>query len=127
VYVLHIFTTDNFPGAIIISTPQDLALKDAVRGVSMFRKVSVPVLGMIQNMSVFICPHCSQSTHIFGSDGVQRECTKHDIRFLGDVPLHVSICDNADNGRPTVVAEPDSDRAKAFLGIAVKVGEQIGL
>jgi ATP-binding protein involved in chromosome partitioning len=69
-------------------------------------------------MSVFTCPHCHTSTHIFGSEGVPRECDKHNIDFLGDVPLHASICGDADRGRPTVVAEPHSSRAKAFHDIA---------
>ncbi|SLM36643.1 cytosolic fe-s cluster assembling factor nbp35 [Lasallia pustulata] len=114
-------------GAVIVSTPQDIALKDAVKGITMFRKVDVPILGMIQNMSIFSCPHCNQSTPIFGSKGVRRECSAHDIDFLGDIPLHRSICDDADRGRPTVVAEPESARARAFVEIAGKVAGRVGL
>ncbi|KAI9807584.1 MAG: hypothetical protein M1825_005524 [Sarcosagium campestre] len=105
-------------GTVIISTPQDLALRDAVKGVNMFKKVNVPILGMIQNMSSFSCPHCEQSTAIFGAEGVKRECAKHDIELLGDIPLHPSICDDADRGKPTVVSEPGSKRAQNFLDIA---------
>lgn len=115
-------------GAIIVSTPQDIALKDAVKGINMFKKMNVPILGMIQNMSLFTCPHCLHSTHIFGShSGVTHACEEHGIGFLGDIPLHANICDDADRGKPTMVAEPDSDRAKAFLGIANEVGGKVGL
>lgn len=134
-------------GAIVVSTPQDVALKDAVRGVEMMRKVEVPVcptlsssnahdtdwldlnqlLGMIQNMSVFNCPNCNHSTHIFGSEGVRKACEKHDVPFLGDLPLHASICDDADRGKPTVVAEPESPRAKAFTAIAELIAKTTGL
>ncbi|KAI9840448.1 MAG: hypothetical protein M1837_001604 [Sclerophora amabilis] len=112
-------------GAIIVSTPQDIALKDAVKGINMFKKVDVPVLGMIQNMSVFTCPHCSKPTHIFGSEGVSRECANHGVNFLGDIPLHASICNDADRGKPTVVAEPESPRGKAFMEIAEKLKDQL--
>jgi ATP-binding protein involved in chromosome partitioning len=115
-------------GAIIVSTPQDIALKDAVKGINMFKKTNIPILGMIQNMSLFTCPHCQNSTHIFGShSGVTHACQEHGIKFLGDIPLHASICDDADRGKPTVVAEPESDRAKSFMTIAQEVGEIISL
>ena len=115
-------------GAIIISTPQDIALKDAVKGINMFNKMNIPILGMVQNMSLFTCPHCQNSTHIFGSrSGVTHVCEERDIEFLGDIPLHASICEDADRGKPTVVAEPNSERAKAFVGVAKRVGEKIGL
>lgn len=114
-------------GAVIVSTPQDIALKDAVKGISMFRKVSVPILGMVQNMSVFTCPNCNHSTHIFGSDGVARTCDGHGIEFLGDIPLDARICDDADRGKPTVVAEPESPRGAAFVKIAEGIATQIAL
>lgn len=82
---------------------------------------------MVQNMSVFTCPQCNHSTHIFRSEGVVRECSKHGIDFLGDIPLHASICDDADRGKPTVVSEPTSPRGEAFVGIANVVGVKIGL
>lgn len=123
----EIFTLTN-SGAVIISTPQDIALKDAVKGINMFKKMNIPILGMVQNMSLFTCPHCKNSTHIFGAhSGVTHTCEEYAIDFLGDIPLHASICEDADRGKPTVVAEPDSDRAKAFIGIAKQVGEKIGL
>lgn len=78
-------------------------------------------------MSVFTCPACNHSTHIFGSDGVPRACKTHGIDLLGDIPLHASICDDADRGKPTVVAEPDSERARAFAGVAEKIAAVVGL
>jgi ATP-binding protein involved in chromosome partitioning len=113
-------------GAIIISTPQDIALKDAIKGINMFRHLPtpVPILGMVQNMSLFVCPHCQKGTHIFSppsSAGVQRVCADHAIEFLGDIPLHPRICDDADRGMPTVVAEPLSERAAAFIAIAERM------
>lgn len=94
----------------------------------MFKTVKIPILGMIQNMSLFTCPHCNESTHVFGShSGVTRACEEHGIDFLGDIPLHASICDDADRGMPTVVAEPDSERAKAFMSISETVGKKLGI
>jgi ATP-binding protein involved in chromosome partitioning len=94
----------------------------------MFKMTNIPILGMVQNMSLFTCPHCHNSTHIFGSQpGVANACREHAIDFLGDIPLHASICDDADRGKPTVVSEPDSSRAKAFVAISQKVGEKVGL
>ena len=114
-------------GAVIVSTPQDVALKDAVKGMAMFRKVSVPILGMVQNMSMFRCPRCGHSTHVFGEDGVVRVCERQGIELLGDIPLDARICDDADRGKPTVVAEPESTRGKAFFGIAENIGKKIEL
>ena len=114
-------------GAVIVSTPQDVALRDAVRGVSMFRKVGVPILGMVQNMSIFRCPACGHSTHVFGEDGVVRVCERQGIELLGDIPLDARICDDADRGKPTVVAEPESARGQAFFGIAENIGRKIDL
>ena len=114
-------------GSVIVSTPQDIALKDAVRGIAMFEKVGVPILGMVQNMSVFICPGCGKSTHIFGTEGVKKTCESHGIELLGDIALDAQICDDADKGKPTVVAEPESTRGQSFLGIADRIGRKIEL
>jgi len=115
-------------GVVIVSTPQDIALKDAIKGINMFKKTGTPILGMVQNMSLFTCPHCRNSTHIFGShSGVIHACEEHGVQFLGDVPLHASICDDADRGKPTVVAEPESDRAKNFTKIAEEIARKVGL
>jgi len=109
-------------GAVVVSTPQDIALKDAVRGVGMFAKVGVKVLGMVQNMSAFTCPSCGNTHAIFGSEGVRKKCAEMDIELLGDIPLHPRVCEDADRGMPTVVAEePDSARAKAFSDIANRI------
>lgn len=89
--------------------------------------VTHQILGMIQNMSIFTCPACSHSTHIFGSDGVIRACETHKINLLGDIPLHARICDDADRGRPTVVAEPESERAKVFARVAEKIATAVEL
>jgi ATP-binding protein involved in chromosome partitioning len=115
-------------GAVIISTPQDLSLKDAVKGVALFRKVDVPLLGLVSNMSSYICPTCNTPHPIFGPLGKIREmCERENLRLLGEIPLHPSICEDADRGKPTVVAEPEGDRAKLFGKIAEDVGELIGL
>ncbi|KAK3682473.1 P-loop containing nucleoside triphosphate hydrolase protein [Podospora appendiculata] len=115
-------------GAVIVTTPHTLAVKDAVKGISMFRKVDVPILGLVQNMSVFRCPHCHGDTTVFGSsEGVKKACEDHGLDFLGDVPLHPNIGEDGSRGKPTVVAEPESDRARVFMDIATSVGTKIGL
>uniref|UniRef100_A0A4W6CLM7 Iron-sulfur cluster transfer protein NUBPL n=1 Tax=Lates calcarifer TaxID=8187 RepID=A0A4W6CLM7_LATCA len=102
--------TQNIPiaGAVIVSTPQDIALLDARRGAEMFKKVNVPVLGLVQNMSVFQCPNCNHQTHIFGSDGARQLAETLGVQFLGDVPLHLNIREMSDRGKPVVVSSPDS-------------------
>ncbi|KAK7992829.1 nucleotide binding protein-like protein [Apiospora saccharicola] len=115
-------------GSVIVTTPHTLAVKDAVKGINMFKKVNVPILGMVQNMSLFNCPHCHNDTAVFGSnERVHKVCSEHNIDVLGDIPLHQSIGDDGDRGKPTVVAEPDSARAAAFMQIANKISMQIGL
>lgn len=114
-------------GAVIVSTPQDVALKDAVRGIGMFQRTGVEVLGMVQNMSVFRCPGCGLRTHIFGAEGVSRRCREHGIELLGDIPLDERICEDADRGKPTMVAEPESARARAYASIAERIAGKIGL
>ncbi|ORY62597.1 P-loop containing nucleoside triphosphate hydrolase protein [Pseudomassariella vexata] len=115
-------------GSIIVTTPHTLAVKDAVKGINMFKKVEVPILGLVQNMSMFHCPQCQHETAVFGSnERVKKVCADHDIRVLGEIPLHMNIGDDGERGKPTVVAEPESTRASAFLRIAQKVGAKIGL
>ncbi|KAL7787899.1 P-loop containing nucleoside triphosphate hydrolase protein [Trichoderma ceciliae] len=115
-------------GSIIITTPHTLATKDAVKGINMFKTVGVNILGMVQNMSLFNCPHCHQDTHVFGSNKrVERLCQDHEIEFLGDIPLHPNIGDDGERGKPTVVSEPSSERASAFLDIARAVCPKIDL
>jgi ATP-binding protein involved in chromosome partitioning len=115
-------------GAIIVSTPQDLSLKDAVKGVELFRKVDVKLLGLVCNMAGFKCPGCGSVHEVFGNmDKIRSMCGKYDLKMLGEIPLHASISEDADRGKPPVVAEPESDRAMAFKKIAQEVGNLIGL
>ncbi|XP_072292287.1 iron-sulfur cluster transfer protein NUBPL isoform X2 [Eucyclogobius newberryi] len=115
--------SQNVPvaGAVIVSTPQDIALLDARRGAEMFNKVHVPVLGLVQNMSVFQCPNCQHQTHIFGSDGAKNLALTLGVPFLGDVPLHLSIRETSDSGKPVVVSAPDSAEADAYRKLAAAV------
>lgn len=108
-------------GAVIVSTPQDLALIDARRGIAMFRRVDVPILGIVENMSTFICPHCGNASEIFGHGGARHEAERLGVPFLGEVPLHMTIREKSDAGLPVVVSEPDGPHAQAYLDIARKV------
>lgn len=108
-------------GAVIVSTPQDVALLDAVKGVKMFRKVNVPILGIVENMSYFICPDCGKRTEIFSHGGVARECEKHNTILLGEIPIDAEIRVGGDSGKPIVEANPVSSQAKAFIGIAENI------
>jgi ATP-binding protein involved in chromosome partitioning len=105
-------------GAVIVTTPQDIALADARKGLKMFEKVSVPVLGIIENMSVHVCSNCGHVEHIFGAGGGERMAQQYGVRLLGELPLDARIREEADGGRPTVVAAPGSPRAKAYLDTA---------
>jgi ATP-binding protein involved in chromosome partitioning len=105
-------------GAIIVSTPQDLALIDARRGVAMFDKVKIPVLGIIENMSYFVCPHCGGRSDIFAHGGARHEAEKRGVPFLGEVPLDMAIRETSDDGRPIVAAEPDGAHAQSYRAIA---------
>jgi ATP-binding protein involved in chromosome partitioning len=113
-------------GAVIVSTPQDLALIDARKGLAMFRKVEVPVFGIIENMSYFLCPHCGERSEIFGHGGAKREAEKLGVDFLGEVPLDMAIRETSDGGTPIVVAAPDSEHAKIFRRMAEKIAAQLG-
>jgi len=112
-------------GAIIVSTPQDLALIDARKGLNMFRKVDVPVLGIIENMSYFICPKCGERSDIFGHGGARLEAEKLGIPFLGGVPLHMDIRATSDDGRPIVASSPDSAHAQIYRDIAAKTWSEL--
>ena len=96
-----------------------------MKGLTMFRQVSVPILGMIQNMSTFVCPHCSKATSVFGSEGVEKECAKNGLELLADISLDARVCADADCGRPTVVADPDGESAKRFLQTARRIVEKM--
>lgn len=119
--------SQNIPiaGAVIVSTPQDIALLDARRGAEMFKKVNVPVLGLVQNMSVFQCPNCNHQTHIFGSDGARQLADSLGVRLLGDVPLHLNIRETSDRGQPVVVSAPDSPEAEAYRKVASAVVQRL--
>ena len=108
-------------GAVIVSTPQDLALIDARRGVTMFRKVSVPILGVIENMATFICPNCGHASAIFGHGGARHEAERLEVPFLGEIPLTMAIRETSDAGRPVVATDPDGPQAKVYSEIARKL------
>ncbi|HMK70449.1 MAG TPA: Mrp/NBP35 family ATP-binding protein [Xanthobacteraceae bacterium] len=108
-------------GAVIVSTPQDLALIDARRGIAMFRRVNVPVVGIVENMSMFICPHCGTRSDIFGHGGARHEAERLGVPFLGEVPLAMDIREKSDAGAPVVAAEPDGAHAQIFRDIAARV------
>jgi ATP-binding protein involved in chromosome partitioning len=112
-------------GAVIVSTPQDLALLDARRGVAMFKRVNVPVLGIVENMSYFLCPSCGERSDIFGHGGAHKEATRLGVPFLGEVPLHMTIREKSDAGLPVVATEPDGPHARIYRDIAAKVWDQI--
>ncbi len=110
-------------GAVIVSTPQDLALIDARRGIAMFRRVNVPVLGIVENMSTFICPHCGTRSDIFGHGGARHEAERLGVPFLGEVPLAIEIREKSDAGAPVVASDPHGAHAESFHAIAARVRE----
>ena len=112
-------------GAVIVSTPQDIALLDARKGLRMFQKVDVPVLGIVENMSYFACPHCGERTEIFGHGGARAEAERLGAPFLGEVPLHLSIRETSDAGSPIVVSDPASEYAQAYVRIAEQMVVQL--
>jgi ATP-binding protein involved in chromosome partitioning len=114
-------------GAVIVSTPQDIALIDARRGIAMFQKVNVPLLGLIENMSGFCCPTCNQVTPIFGHGGARHDAELRGIPFLGEIPLDIVIRETSDEGRPIVATEPDGVHARHFIDIARNVWSAITL
>ncbi len=112
-------------GAVIVSTPQDVALIDAVKGVRMFQKVDVPILGLIENMSYFVCPHCGERTEIFSYGGVQKECERLGVNLLGEIPLDAQIRVGGDSGVPIVEGKKDSPQTQAFLKAAKAIKERL--
>jgi ATP-binding protein involved in chromosome partitioning len=114
-------------GAVIVSTPQDLALIDARRGISMFNQVKVPLIGVVENMSYFICPHCGGRTDVFSHGGARAEAQKLGVPFLGEAPLDIVIRENSDDGRPVVATMPGSPQANAFLEIARRVADTLAV
>ncbi len=114
-------------GAVIVSTPQDLALIDARKGINMFKKVDVPILGLIENMSYFLCPSCGERSDIFGHGGAKDEAARIGVPFLGEVPLHMDIRENSDAGTPVVASQPDGPHAEIFKSIATEAWRAVGL
>jgi ATP-binding protein involved in chromosome partitioning len=112
-------------GAVIVSTPQDLALIDARRGIAMFRRVNVPVLGIVENMSYFLCPHCGERSDIFAHGGARHEAERLDVPFLGEVPLNMDIREKSDAGLPLVATAPDTPLAAIYRDIAARVRDQL--
>ncbi|HYH17108.1 MAG TPA: iron-sulfur cluster carrier protein ApbC [Azospirillum sp.] len=112
-------------GAVIVSTPQDIALLDARKGLNMFRKVDVPVFGIIENMSYFCCPNCGHRTEVFSHGGARKEAEKLGTDFLGEIPLDIQIRETSDEGQPIVVSKPDSEHAKVYRAIARTVWEKV--
>lgn len=114
-------------GAVIVTTPQDIALLDARKGLKMFEKVQVPVLGVIENMSIHICSNCGHEEHIFGEGGGRRMAEQHDVDFLGELPLDKTIRADTDGGNPTVIKDPDSRTSASFRAIARRVAAKLSL
>ena len=112
-------------GAVIVTTPQDIALLDARKGLKMFEKVGIPIIGIVENMSIYVCPNCNHQEHIFGQDGGKKMCEEYKVDFLGSLPLNLSIREQADSGRPTVVADPDGTISAIYKTIARKIAIQV--
>ena len=112
-------------GAVIVSTPQDLALIDARRGIAMFERTEVPVLGIVENMSYFVCPHCGGRTDVFAHGGARHEAETSGVPFLGEIPLDIAIRESSDAGRPVVAASPSSSHAMAYRAIARAIRERL--
>lgn len=116
----------NLDGVAIVSTPQDIALIDAIKGVNMFKKTGVPILGIIENMSYYLCEKCGHRADIFGHEGARKTAEELGEDFLGEIPLHLAIRENADQGTPIVFADPESAHTKAYEAIAAKIALKLG-
>jgi len=123
---LSLVQATQVTGAVIVTTPQDVAVGDALRGVRMFERVTVPVLGIVENMSWFECPHCGKPSPIFGSGGGERLAAEVGLPLLGQIPLYPPVLDGGDRGAPIVIGDPDSSAARALSSIAQRVTEQLG-
>ena len=124
---IHLTLAQKIPvtGAVIVTTPQDIALIDARKGLKMFEKVGVPILGIVENMAIHVCSNCGHAEHIFGQGGGERMAKEYDIEYLGGLPLDIRIREQADSGKPTVVADPDSEVAAIYRQIARRVAVKI--
>ena len=116
----------NFAGIVIVSTPQDIALIDAIKGVNMFKQIGAPILGIVENMSYFVCPHCGERAHIFGHNGAKQTAESMGETFLGAIPLEPEIRATSDAGTPIVAENPDSPHTKAYEDIAAQIIRRIG-
>jgi len=114
-------------GAVMVSTPQDVALLDAGKALMMFKKLNVPVLGIVENMSTFVCPHCNEPTDLFGHGGAQAAAVRYGVPFLGEIPLHLRIREGGDSGRPIVASEPNSPQADNFIQVARNLAAQVSV
>ena len=114
-------------GAVIVTTPQDIALLDAKKGLKMFEKVGVPILGIVENMAVYCCPNCGHTEHIFGADGGKKMAAEYGVDYLGALPLNMSIREQADSGKPSVVADPDGEIAGLYKAVARQVAVKVAL
>jgi ATP-binding protein involved in chromosome partitioning len=114
-------------GAVIVSTPQQVALEDAIKAVGMFEKLNVPVFGIVENMSYFVCPHCGDRTEIFGHGGAEAAADEVGLDFLGELPLHSGIRAGGDSGVPVTISDPDSPQAKAFVQLAERVAAKVSV
>jgi ATP-binding protein involved in chromosome partitioning len=114
-------------GVVLVSTPQDVALADVVRAKLMFDKVNIPVLGIVENMSTFVCPHCRKETPVFAHGGARDAAEKMGIRFLGEVPLDLAVREGGDQGVPIVAGQPQSPQAQAFDAVARAVATSVGI
>ncbi|KJY85170.1 sodium:proton antiporter [Vibrio galatheae] len=112
-------------GAVIVTTPQDLALADARKGAAMFNKVDVPVVGVVENMSYHICSHCGEKEHIFGAGGAEKMSSEYGLDLLAQIPLHIQMREDIDNGKPTVAARPESQHAQQYLALAEAVSSRL--
>jgi ATP-binding protein involved in chromosome partitioning len=112
-------------GAVIVTTPQDIALLDARKGIKMFEKVGVPILGIVENMAVHVCENCGHVEHIFGADGGKNMAAEYGMDYLGALPLDISIRLQADSGKPTVVADPEGEMANLYKSVARQVAIKI--
>lgn len=126
---IHLTLAQQVPitASIVVTTPQDIALLDARKGIAMFNKVNVPTLGIVENMSVFICPHCGEASHVFAEGGADRLAAEQHVDVLGHIPLDIQIRLDSDNGTPIVAAHPDSPQAEAYRDLAGEVARRISV
>jgi ATP-binding protein involved in chromosome partitioning len=124
---LTLVQTIPLSGAIIVTTPQDVALADAIKGLQMFREVKTPVLGIVENMSYFVCPHCGHVAEIFGSGGGERVANKYGVPLLGQIPIDPAVREGGDRGVPVVVGQPGSSTAQAFREAARQAAARLSV